>query len=102
MAQQSKAESFSAYLGAWEKSKSSAADASGSRLALLQVLAAADQKQMAVNDLLTASGMGITDFAENLKNLEQSGYLTRSGSASAEIVKLTPLGEDVSRLAGSK
>jgi len=102
MAQQSKAESFSAYLGAWEQSKQNSPASSVPALALLQLLAAAEQKQMKVNDLMTASGMAYIAFGENLKNLKDSGYLTLSGSVSNEIAKLTPLGEDVSRLAGSK
>jgi hypothetical protein len=103
MAQQSKAESFSAYLGAWEQSKQNSTASSGmAPMALLQLLAAAEQKQMTLTDLMTASGMAFIDFGENLKTLKQSGYLTLSGSGSDEIAKLTPLGEDVSRLAGSK
>ena len=98
---QSKAESFSAYLGAWEKSKSNP-PASSAPMALLQLLAAAEQKQMTLTDLMTASGMKFIDFGENLKTLKDSGYLTLSGSGSDEIAKLSPLGEDVSRLAGSK
>lgn len=97
---QSKAESFSAYLGAWEQSKQNSPASSG--IALLQLLAAAEQKQMTLTDLMNASGMAFIDFGENLKNLKQSGYLTLSGSGSAGIAKLTPLGEDVARLAGSK
>ena len=98
---QSKADSFSAYLGAWEQSKASA-PASSAASTLLRVLAAAEQKQMTLNDLFPASGLAFFDFGEALKNLRQSGYVTLSGSPSAEMVKLTPLGEDVARLAGSK
>ena len=102
MAQQSKAGSFSAYLGAWEQSKQNPPASSGTAMTLLQLLAAAEQKQMTLSDLMTASGMAFIDFGESLKNLKDSGYLTLSGSGSNEIAKLTPLGEDVSRLAGSK
>jgi hypothetical protein len=102
MAQQSKAESFSAYLGAWEQSKQNSPASSGTPMTLLQLLAAAEQKQMTLSDLMTASGMTFIPFGENLKNLKDSGYLTLSGSGNDEIAKLTPLGEDVSRLAASK
>ena len=102
MAQQSKAESFSAYLGAWEQSKQNSPASSVPALALLQLLAAAEQKQMTLTDLMNASGMEVIDFGENLKNLKESGYLTLGGSGSDATAKLTPLGEDVSRLAGSK
>jgi hypothetical protein len=127
MAQQSKAGSFSAYLGAWEQRPIAAAPSGGalaapvaaassgsalaapiaaassaSSMSLLQALAGADQKQMVVKDLQAASGMGFLNFADALRNLEQSGFLTLSGRPSAEIAKLTPLGEEVSRLAGSK
>jgi hypothetical protein len=96
---QSKAESFSAYLQAWEREKAKApAMASGAPLAVLTVLAGTDQEQMAVQDLMTASGMGIAGFADALKNLERLGYLTVSGQPSAEIAKLTQLGKDVARL----
>ena len=98
MAQQSNAGSFSAYLGAWEQSKKT----SGNAMTLLQLLAAAEQKQMTLTDLMTASGMEFIDFGENLKSLKQSDYLTLSGSGSDVSAKLTPLGEDVARLAGSK
>jgi len=69
---------------------------------LLNALAAADQKQMAVKDLMTVSGMAITDFADALKSLQKSGYLTLSRPLSAEVATLTPLGEEVSRLARPK
>jgi len=96
---QSKAESFSAYLQAWEQSQPTSAASSGNAMAVLRALAAADEKQLGVKDLMTASGMSITDFADALKSLQQSGFLTISGPPSAEVARLTTLGEDVVRLA---
>ncbi len=102
MAQQSKAESFSAYLEAWERSKPNPPASSGTALAVLHALAGSDQMRMPVKDLMTVSSMTFTDFADCLKNLQQSGYLTLSGPPGAEVARLTPLGEDVSRLARSQ
>ena len=97
--ERSKADSFSAFLEARQRSKLRSATGSGTPLALLNALADAGQKQMPVKDLMTASGMAITDFADALKSLQASGYLTLSGSPLAELARLTALGEEVSRLA---
>lgn len=98
---QSKADSFSAYLEAKERSKSNVSTGGGTSLALLHALANADQKQMPVQELMTASGMALTNFADALKNLQTSGYLTLTGPPSSQLAKLTPLGEEVSRLANT-
>jgi DNA-binding IclR family transcriptional regulator len=100
--QPSKADSFSAFLEAKQRSKSSAAPSVGTALGLLNTLANADQQQMAVNDMMAGSGMALTDFADALKTLKDSGYLTLSGTAGAETAKLTGLGQDVTRLSRSK
>ena len=100
--QQSKADSFSAFLEAKQRSKSSAPPSGGTALALLNTLANADQQQMAVKDMMAASGMVLTDFADALKSLKESGYLTLSGAPGAETAKLTTLGQDVTRLSRSK
>jgi hypothetical protein len=47
---------------------------------------------------MSASSMTLTDFADSLKSLKESGYVTLSGAAGAEVAKLTPLGQDVTRL----
>lgn len=96
--QQSKAESFSAFLEARQKNRSSAPTSGGTQLSLLNAVANADQQQMAVKDLMADSGMTLTDFADSLKSLKESGYLTLSGAAGAEVAKLTTLGQDVTRL----
>jgi len=95
---QSKADSFSAFLEARQKSRASAPATGGTSLSLLNTLAGANQQQMAVNDLMASSGMTLTDFADSLKSLKESGYLTLSGAAGAEVAKLTTLGQDVTRL----
>lgn len=95
---QSKADSFSAFLEARQKNRSSAPATGGTSLSLLNTLAGANQQQMAVNDLMASSGMTLTDFADSLKSLKESGYLTLSGAAGAEVAKLTTLGQDVTRL----
>jgi DNA-binding IclR family transcriptional regulator len=95
---QSKAESFSAFLEARQKSKARSVSSTGTALSLLNILADADDKQMAVKDLMSASGMPLIGFADALKTLKDSGYLTVSGRPGEEVAKLTALGEDVSRL----
>jgi predicted transcriptional regulator len=95
--QQSKADSFSAFLEAKQRNKSSAPTSTGTSLALLNALANADQQQMQVTELMSASGMSIMDFGDALKSLKESGYLTLSGAPGAETAKLTTLGEDISR-----
>lgn len=98
----SKADSFSAFLEAKQRSKASAPQSGGTALALLNTLANADQQQMAVQELMSASSMTVTDFADALKTLKESGYLTLSGAPGAETAKLTGLGQDVTRLSRSK
>jgi hypothetical protein len=46
--------------------------------------------------------MSFSDFAEALKSLGDSGYLTLAGAPGNEAATLTKLGEDVSRLARQK
>jgi hypothetical protein len=96
---QSKADSFSAYLEAVQRSKSATPPANGTPLSLLNALAGAEKKSMPLTELMNSSGMAFPEFAEALKTLRDSGYLTLGGPPSAELVTLTSQGEDVSRLA---
>jgi predicted transcriptional regulator len=104
--QRPKADSFTTFLEAQERLKSSAASAAPvtgvTPLTLLFKLAEAPEARMPVTELMAASGIAFTDFAEALKNLKESGYLTLSGPPSNEIATLTKLGEDFARLARSK
>ncbi|MGH9406103.1 MAG: hypothetical protein ACRD3D_09760 [Terriglobia bacterium] len=50
---------------------------------------------MQVTELMGASGMAFTTFADALKSLGDSGYVTFSGAPSGEIASLTTLGEGV-------
>jgi predicted transcriptional regulator len=104
--QRAKADSFTTFLEAQERLKSSAPPAPPvtgiTPLMLLFKLAEVPELQMPVTELMAASGMSFTDFAEALKNLKDSGYLTLSGPPSNEIATLTKLGEDVARLARLK
>jgi predicted transcriptional regulator len=97
--QSNKADSFSAYLEAMQRSKSSAPSSTGTPLSLLNALAGAEKKAMPLTELMNASGMAFPEFAEALKTLRDSGYLTLGGPPSAELVTLTSQGEEVSRLA---
>jgi len=99
--QRAKADSFTTFLEEQQRLKSSARPSTtgATPLTLLFRLAEAPGLQMTVTELMTASGMSFTDFADALKNLKESGYLTLSGPPSNEVATLTKLGEDVSRLA---
>ena len=94
---QSKADSFSAFLEAKQKSRPSAPSSAGTSLSLLSALAGAPQNTLGLTELMTASGMGFTEFADALKSLKDSGYLALSGPPNAEMATLTPLGESVFR-----
>jgi predicted transcriptional regulator len=94
---QSKADSFSAFLEAKQKSRPSTPSSAGTSLSLLSALAGAPQNTLGLTELMTASGMGFTEFADALKSLKDSGYLALSGPPNAEMATLTPLGESVFR-----
>lgn len=96
---QSKADSFSAFLEARQKIRASAPATSGTPFSLLFELAKADQKQMSIAQLMAASTMPFTEFADALKNLKESGYLALTGTGSAEVATLTTQGEQVVNLA---
>jgi predicted transcriptional regulator len=104
--QRPKADSFTTFLEAQERLKSAAGSAAPvtgvAPLTVLFKLAEAPKAQMPVTELMAASGMAFADFAEALKNLKESGYLTLSGPPSNETAALTKLGEDVARLARPK
>ncbi len=92
-----KADSFTAFLEAKQRLQPAAAAATGATpLSLLFKLAEAGPMPLA--ELQSASGMAFTDFAAAVKNLSNSGYLDISGAPGTEVAKLTPLGENVSRL----
>jgi hypothetical protein len=92
-----KADSFTAYLEAKQRLQPSAPAAGATPLSLLFKLAEAGQMPLA--ELQAASGMAFGEFAAAVKDLGNSGYLTVSGEPGHENAKLTPLGENVSRLA---
>ena len=97
--EQSKVDSFTAYLKEKQRLRAMEQPQQGATpLSLLTTLAAAPQQQMPVRDLQAASGMGITSFAEALKTLQGSGYLTLSGPPTDEVAALSALGADVAQL----
>jgi len=107
MAERAKADSFTAFLEARERQRSSTPPSTPpvtgvTPLTLLFKLAEAPGLAMPVTQLAAASGMPFTDFADALKNLGESGYLSLSGPPSREVATLTRLGEDVARLAQPK
>ncbi len=102
--ERSKADSFTAYLEEKQRLERRGATpaAGGTALSLVAALAAAPATRMAVADLHAASGMSILDFAETLKRLADSGYLTLGGASGQEEARLTALGADVASLAGPR
>jgi hypothetical protein len=107
MAERPKAESFTAFLEARERQKARvSAPAPGSMaaqgatpLSLLFTLADSPRPEMKLSDLQASSGMSFTAFADNLTSLRDSGYVAVTGPPGSEVVVLTALGQDVSRLA---
>jgi DNA-binding HxlR family transcriptional regulator len=100
---QSKAESFTAYLEAKQRSERGArvAPQSGGWTALdvLAALALDGQGVMLLSDLHQASGMSFLDFSQALKRLVDTGYVTVKGEPGRESVLLTKLGAEVAELA---
>ena len=99
--QRSKADSFTAYLEEKQRLKATPAVSAGGNtpLSLLFTLAEAPQAEMKLAELQAATGMPFEEFASAIKNLGDLRYLTVAGSPGSEIVTLTALGRDVSRLA---
>jgi len=107
--ERSKADSFTAFLKEKQRLKAMQQPQQGATpLSLLTTLATVPLQpggpagyryaQMSLRDLLAASGMSITSFADALKTLQGSGYLTLSGTPPDEVATLTPLGTDVAQL----
>lgn len=94
-----KADSFTAFLESRQQRKTSGQAATGkTALTLLFKLADAQDHQMPVTDLMSATEMSFTDFADALKGLGESGFIALSGPK-GEIATLTNQGEEVARLA---
>ncbi len=94
-----KSDSFTTFLESRQRRKTSEQATTGNTaLALLFKLADAQNHQMPVTDLMSATEMSFTDFADALKGLRESGFIALSGPKS-EIATLTNQGEDLARLA---
>jgi hypothetical protein len=99
---QSNASSFTTYLREmqrWEKQKQAAPVAPGTAFSVLALLAGNSGLPMSLSDLQAASGMNFTEFAEAIKRLQESGYITLSGLPASESAQLTEFGADVASLA---
>jgi hypothetical protein len=107
-----KADSFTAFLKAKARLQSSSVPAPPARPAaahaadvkpppspLSLLFKLAETRELPLGELQAASGMAFSEFAQALKNLEDLGYLTVSGSPGHEVARLTKPGEDVARLA---
>jgi DNA-binding MarR family transcriptional regulator len=102
--ERSKAESFTAYLEAVQRSERAAravptTSGGGTALTLLAALAVDGQGVMLLSDLQEASGMTFLDFSQALKRLVDAGYLTVKGEPGRESVVVTKLGAEVADLA---
>lgn len=95
---QSKADSFTAYLEAKQRAKKSAT-AGGTALSILSVLAGNAGQPMSLTDLQAGSGMNFTSFAEAIKRLRDSDYITLTGAPGSESAELTKMGTEVASLA---
>jgi hypothetical protein len=105
--QRSKAEGFTAYLEEKQRLRAQAspavAQAAGvSPMSLLTVLACVPAKSMLIPELHKASRMGFNDFADSIKKLQDSAYITIGGDSGKEAVQLTQLGSDVAELARTR
>jgi hypothetical protein len=101
----SPAESFLPYLQykqQLERAKQPAPVAGGTPFSLLAVLGNGHLRAMPLTELQAAGGMSFDDFAEAVKRLQSSGYLTISGDPGKEIAELTALGADVVQLVRPK
>ena len=98
--ERSNADSFTAFLQEKQRLKSmrQTAQPGASPLTLLQILADAPDRQMAVQQVQAASGMSFASFAEALTGLRNSGYLILTGPPGGESAALTGLGFDVAGL----
>ena len=101
MAEQSKADSFTAYLEAKRRRRQEKAAQPGSGGTAFSILAVLGENEgwMPLGDLQAASGMSFTSFAEAIKRLRDSDYLTLSGAPGSESAELTRLGREVASLA---
>jgi hypothetical protein len=95
--------SFIPYLEAKQKRERAERNAprgtGGTAFSVLVALAADPEGVMALSDLQPASRMSIFEFAESLKRLAASGYLTIDGEPGNETAQLTKLGIEVADLA---
>ncbi|MGA3044105.1 MAG: hypothetical protein ABSF54_25295 [Bryobacteraceae bacterium] len=99
---QSGTNSFTTYLREmqrWKKQKQAAPVAPGTAFSVLALLAGNAGLPMSLSDLQAASGMNFTEFAESIKRLQESGYITLSGAPASESAQLTEFGAEVASLA---
>jgi predicted transcriptional regulator len=83
----------------WEKQRQASPARGSTALSLLGVLAQTSDGSMPLTDLQAASDMSFSDFAEAMKRLQDSGYLTIAGTPGSESAQLTKLGAEVGSLA---
>ena len=95
----SKPGSFLPFLEDTQKSAAFTPSAPASPLTLLEILARQSQQSLPIFDLQTLSKMDPPRYAEALKSLRSASYIAIEGEAPEQVVKLTPTGADVVRIA---
>jgi hypothetical protein len=94
--------SFNAYLEYAERAKKqSAAKPAAGPLDLLKTLSAIPTPELPLDVLFKLSGMDPAVFRDTLKELRDKQFIEVSGASLEEIVKLTPKGAEVVKLASN-
>jgi predicted transcriptional regulator len=98
-----KADSFTTYLEEKQRAAASAQKApGGTPLTVVLTLADAPERQMPLTELMRLTGLALVDFAEAVKTLSDSGYITVKGSPGSEVAGLTNLGQVLAQMARAK
>jgi predicted transcriptional regulator len=90
----SKAGTFNAYLEYAQRNSSESGQRTSAPASLLSVLAQLPEDGTSMSKLADLSGMSAAGFRDTLKNLASAGFITISGEPLAEVVKITPKGQD--------
>jgi hypothetical protein len=95
----SKPGSFLPFLEDSQRKEWSTQSPPASPLTLLEILARQSQQSLPLFDLQTLGKMDPPRYAEALKSLRSASYIAIEGEAPEQVVKLTPTGADVVRIA---
>lgn len=95
----SKPGSFLPFLEDSQRKESYPSSAPSSPLTLLEILARQSQQSLPLFDLQTLTKMDPPRYAEALKSLQSASYISIEGEAPDQVVRLTPAGAGVARIA---